>query len=389
VTRKRLATFGRRGKLVRLFLETRMDGVKRYVVMWGPKGARQQDSWPATKEGKAEAEAFFAAYGKEMTAKPERAPVTNRELFVAFKNAEWAALRPRSRTLYEADWRTWEQFAGAANVAEETSVIQCGEFRKALDARGLATATLRTTIGNIRTVFNWGERMELLQKNKWHLFVLKIAKDKRTKPRAEYRSDEFLRIWAALDPQDRGQWRAWVAIGLLGIYGNRQNEILNLQWGWIEGDVVSVPLEYVKTGEDRALRLFPQTQRILSIAREWRDAERYSGQYVLFPGRRHNKELHYSIQSLTNALHLAEQRAGVESIRWRAGHGFRRGLMGDLTESTGDVTLALQAIGDRDLSMANSYRVRRNDRVDDAVRGRADRLFPESAESAEPKEPSE
>lgn len=375
--RKRLGTTGDRGQLVRLYQETRA-GVRRYVVQWGAKGARKQESFAGTKEGKAEAEAFFKAFGKELEA-TERAPLTNRELWVAYLTAEADTLRARSRQLYSESWRTWEQFAGANNVAEETTVQQIGDFRKVLDSRGLATATTYNVIRNVRIVFNWGERMELLARNRWHLFLFKVAKEKRTKPRAEYRAEEFLAIWRALDPSRRGQWRAWVAIGLLGIYGNRQNEILNLRWSWIEDGVVRIPAEYVKTGEPATLRLFPLTQSILSRAREWAALLSYQGDYVLFSGRRHNREPHYTIQSLTTALHSAEERAGVESIRWRAGHGFRRGLVGDLVDETGDVTLALQAIGDRDLSMANRYRVKRHDRVDAALERRAQRFLPEGA----------
>lgn len=387
--RKRLATFGTRGQLVRLFLEDR-DGVKRHVVQWGPKGARKQESFAGDRDGRAEAEAFFNAFGKELERGPKRAPVTNRELWNAYLAAEADHIRPRSLLLYSGAWRTWEQFAGKDAVAQDTTVLQCAEFQKALEAT-LATATVRATIGQVRTVFNWGERMELLDRNKWHLFLLKFPKDKRTKPRAEYRADEFLKLWRALDPTRRDQWRPWVAIGLLGIYGNRQNEILNLQWAWVVADAVEIPPQFVKTGDERTLRLFPLTQAILGIAREWREREGYSGDYVLFPGQsaaqraRGNatQEPHYTIQSLTGALHRAEQRSGVETIRWRAGHGFRRGLVGDLVDATGDVTLALQAIGDRDLSMATHYRVRRHDKVDAAIQDRAARLVPSGAPARE------
>ena len=50
------------------------------------------------------------------------------------------------------------------------------EFRRALDARGLATATVKDAIRNVRIVFNWGERSELLAVNKWHLFELMVVK---------------------------------------------------------------------------------------------------------------------------------------------------------------------------------------------------------------------
>ena len=376
MTRKRLATTGERGALVRLYEETRGD-VRRYVVEWGPK--RQRETWPHTRAGKAEAEAYFKGFSEQVAAKPTIARLTTRELWAAYEAAEFPALRARTKKIYAASWRDWTLFYGADTIAEDFGIQQAYEFRRSLETRGLATETVRNIITNVRVVYRAGERHELIAKNKWHLYVHKIAKEKRTQPRAEYRSDEFLAIWRALDQTRRGQWRPWAAIGLLGIYGNRQNEILQMQWSWVEGDTINVPEYAVKTGEASALGLFPLTRAILDTAREWAKKEGYTGEYVLFPGDASDrtKQLHYSIQSLTNALHLAEARAGVPTIKWRAGHGFRRGLVGDLADKTGDIMLALQAIGDRDISMASRYRRKRNDRVDAEVRGRAERITAE------------
>lgn len=382
MTRKRLGTLGERGNLVRLFLETK-GKASRYVVQSGPKGNRKQESWPATKAGKAEAEAYFKAFGDELAAKADApAPLTVRALWTAYQADEWAHLRTNTRRLYSAAWRTWEQYIGEHTVAQDLTIQQITEFRRTLDGRGLSTATVQDAIRNIRIVYGWGERMELIDRNRWHLFVYKVAKEKRTKPRAEYRADEFLAIWKALDPNKQGQWRPWVAVGLLGIYGNRQNEILNLQWPWIDGDAVKIDPAYVKTGEEGTLTLFALTRGILAVAKRWRATEGYLGEYVLFPGKggHPTKRPHYSIQSLTDAIHRAEAVSGVEQVKWRAGHGFRRGLMGDIVDLTGDVTLALQAIGDRDLRMAQHYRSRRNDKIDDAVQERANRLMPEGSE---------
>ena len=383
--RKRLGTTGERGKsLVRLFLETK-GKARRYVVQWGPSGARQQDSWPATPAGKTEAETFFKAFGDEAAKGPEAASLTVRGLWLTYLEAEAEHLRPRSRLLYAESWTKWEQFIGPETRADAVTLLQIATFRKQLDAQGLATATVKSIITNVRVVYNFAERSELIARNRWHLFQYKIAKERRTKPRAEYRSEEFLAIWRALDPTLRGQWRAWVAVGLLGIYGNRQGELLQLQWSWIQGDHVAIDPAVVKTGEEGTWTLFPLARSILDVARDWARKEGYTGPYVLFAGqaagRKHpSQQAYYSIQTLTNHLHRAEARAGVPQIRWRAGHGFRRGLVGDLADSTGDVMLALQAIGDRDVRMAKNYRVRRNDKVAQAVEGRATRLM--SSESA-------
>jgi integrase len=373
--RKRLGTVGKRGSLVRL-MEFTLPGLKRekrYIVQWGAKGARGQQSFTI----KAEAEAFFKAFEAEAS-KPDDAPVklTNRQLWAEYQTAEWEHLRPNTRRLYADAWKTWEQFARLDSIAEDTTIQQIAEFRRALDARGLETATVKGCIRAVRVVFNWGERMERIGRNRWHLFVYKVSKEKRTKPRAEYTSPEFLRIWAALDPAKPGQWRAWVAVGLLGIYGNRQNEILNLQWPWIAGDAVRIDPSVVKTGEEGTLTLFPLTRGILDVARRWAAKDGYHGTFVLYPGKggHATQQEHYSIQSLTDAIHRAEERAGVETIKWRAGHGFRRGLVGDLIDATGDPTLALQAIGDRDIGMLRHYHAKRQPKIDAAIQGRAGKL---------------
>lgn len=376
--RRRLATAGTRGQLVRLFLE-QTGRVRRYVVQWGPRGARRQESWPGTSVGKREAEAFFRAFDAEQTRRAHPAPITTRALWLAFVEAEAPHLRPRSLALYSGSWRKWEQFTAPDAAAEAVTVQQMHDFRRALDAQGLATATVKNLIRDVRLVYNFGERMELLTRNRWHLFTHKVAKERRTAPRAEYRADEFLAIWRALDPEKATQWRAWVAVGLLGIYGNRQHEILNLRWSWVTDDAVRIAPDVVKTGEAATLTLFPLTRGILDVARRWRTTLGYTGDYVLFPGqsprRAHPSRLpHYSIQTLTNQIHRAEARAQVPQVKWRAGHGFRRGLVGDLAEQTGDVAFALQAIGDRDLRMAAHYRLRRDDRVAGAVKARAERL---------------
>ena len=388
MSRKRLATVGERGKLVKLYLEEKA-GARRYVVQWGPRTARQQESWPATKAGKLDAETFFKAFTDEVQKPASGAePLTNRQLWRAFADSEFEHLRANTTRLYTEAWRYWESFTPPSSIAGDTSIHDILRFRKALDDRGLATATVKGILRAVRGVFNWGERMELIDRNRWHLFVHKVGKEKRTKARAEYRADEFARLWAALDPEKRGQWRAWVAVGLLGLYGNRQHEILNLRWSWIGPDRIDIDRAFHKTGAELSLKLFAQTRRLLDVARAWAQREGYAGDLVLFAGqaagRRHpSKQVHYSIQSLTDAIHRAEARAQVETIRWRAGHGFRRFVVGDLADATGDVTLALLAIGDTDLRQAATYRSRRDDKIDAALERRANQLIPATLTTSE------
>lgn len=380
MTRRRLATTGTRGNLVRLFEETRA-GVKRYIVQWGP--ARQQTSFAGTREGKAEAEAFFKAYAHESaTNQPAAAPLTVAQLWAAYREAEFPTIRPNTRRLYTEAWRHFENFIHPETIAQQITVPQIAAFRTALEGAGLATATVHRTITACRVVYAWGERLEVIEKNRWHLYRFKVAKEKRTAPRAEFRQDEFLALWRSFDPSRPGQWRPFVLTGLLGIYGNRQTELLaGLRWPNISETTIRIDGRYVKTGETIELPILPLAAELLRIAREWAATDGYTGPQVLYPGSlvasgatNASKTPYYTIQSYTAALDAAHARAGVEKIRFRAGHGFRRGLVGDLADLTGDVHAALQAIGDKDIRMAQHYRVRRGDKTKELLERRIETL---------------
>lgn len=218
--RKRIATYGRRGQLVRVFEETR-DGARRFVVQWGSKAARKQESFPGTPAGRQEAIAFAEGYEAELRVPKGAEPppaLTTDQLWRAFLTAN-THLRPRSRALYAENWRHWVAFFGRDRLADSLTVLDCYNFRAALEAAGLATRTIKGIIDVVRIVYNFGERVEILTRNKWHQYQFKVAKEKRTKQRAEYTEAEFLAIWRQFSPTKASQWRAYVAVGLLGIYG--------------------------------------------------------------------------------------------------------------------------------------------------------------------------
>lgn len=369
MTRTRIATFGERGNLVRLFRDTI---VRKYVVQWGPKARRGQRSFPLTAAGKQEAEAFARAF----TTESPTALTTTRDLWDRYRADQFPTLRPNSQRLYTEAWRHWEAFYGVTKDPGALSLEKCGQFRLWLQANGLGLNTQRGTIRVVRTVYNWAEPRDLIAKNRWHGYTFKVLKGTEPAPRAEYRTPEFLRIWRALDPTKRGQWRAWAAIGLLGLYGNRQHALLSLEWDWDCGDEIVIPASVEKTGKEAVLPMFPLTRQILDRCREWREKDGYSGPHVFYSKRRDNHASVYTIQSLTTALHAAETRAGVPHLKGRAGHGFRRMLVGDLADATGDVHLALQAIGDT-MAMAKHYRVKRGDRITDLLAQRIARMMTE------------
>lgn len=370
---QRHAIYGERGALVRLW---KLSGDRKgYVVQWTEQGGRRQRAFPLTAKGKQEAEAFAKAF----TAAAPRAMRSTRALWEAYQADQFPTLRPNSRRLYATAWAHWEAFYGAHRDPSDLTLEECGEFRRWLDAtQGLGLNTARSTITVVRTVYNWGEPRDLLTRNRWHGYRFKVLKGTQPAPRAEYRAEEFLAMWRELDPAQATQWRAWVTLGLLGIYGNRQHAILALRWDWITEDSITIPAAVEKTGKPMRLPMLPLTTHILSVARGWRDRVGYDGPHVLFAGSTKGRNAHYTIQSFWAQLRTVEARAGVPRIAGRAGHGFRRMLVGDLADATGDVGLALQAIGDS-LAMAKHYRTRRDDRIRDVLTDRLARMMPEGS----------
>lgn len=398
-TRKRVATYGRRGSLVRVD-EVRRDGVRRYVVTWGSKGGRQQVSYPGTPAGRQEALAFAEGYEAEAR-KPKAAQpapdLTTAELWEHFKAATWPHLRPRSRALYTENWKRWESYFHAGTPAQSMTLANAYEFRASMEATGLATRTIKAAVDCVRMVYNFAERGELIPRNRWHQYRFKVAKEKRTQPRAEYTEAEFLTLWRQFDPTNSKHWRAWVTLGLLGIYGQRQTATLHLQDPADvdeEAGVLIFRAAYNKTGDETHLPILPITREILAVSRQWRATLGITGPWLIPAARERNNGETYTLQSFWSALENAEKRAGIAKVRFRAGHGFRRGLVGDLLADGADIELALKAIGDRDVRMAQHYAVKRNSRIEAALGARAARIegatkgrpTPENSEAAPPGE---
>lgn len=372
MTRKRIAVYGHRGALVRVFQVHDSKGT-RYVVQWGAKAARQQRSFLG-KSGKAEALAFAEAFHEESRKPPApevKAPITTRELWRSYCTATFPHLRPRSRALYAEFWKHWEAFYTKDRAAGDLSHDDCTGFRAELERQGLATATIQKCIVCVRGVYNYAERVELIDRNRWHAFRFQVAKERRTKPRAEYRQEEFLAIWRQFDPAKSTQWRPYVAIGLLGTYGARQNALLHLQWADVTDDDIRLVPEWDKQGEEHVLPMTAVARELLAVARQWRERDGYEGPWIFYTARPTRQSETYTIQSLWSALWQAEVRAGIAPVKHRAGHGFRRGLVGDLLASGVDLELALKAIGDRDLRMGRHYAIKRNERIEKALSDRS------------------
>ena len=77
----------------------------------------------------------------------------------------------------------------------------------------------------VKTVYNWGQRRELLGMNRLALYRFKVAKDRRPEPPAEYAREERDAILQALRPDRHTEWRAWTAVAIAAYQGARMRAI--------------------------------------------------------------------------------------------------------------------------------------------------------------------
>lgn len=354
MTRKTIASYGPSRATVRVFTEG--DLVR---VQWRESGRVLTKSWANTPAGRVEAKAWAKGFAESREFRRVGASqrLTLRQLWERYTAAEFPHLRENTKRLYGEAWKRWELMQGSRTVAEDVNVKSLEAFRRELeDKHKLAVNTVRMAVRAVKTVFAFGLRTEIVARNRLEAFRFKVAKEKRPKAPAEYTPDEFTKIIAALDPTKPTQWRAHVALALCGFQGARQHAVLHLQWSDIdlEAGVIHWRAEWDKMGNDWQQPIRQATRKALEHAWKWRATLGYNGPWVV-PAPRGKADTPYDKQTLWWNLKAASKRAGVEKLRWRAGHGFRRMLATDVHELTGNAMLAMRSIGDTDIRQAETY----------------------------------
>lgn len=377
-----LASFGRRGEWVKVRAD---KGRGLVIVQWIEPGRKQrrQQSWPDTPASREEAVAWAQGRYERIRGGGEASPtrVTLLELWQAFARDQFPSLRPRSQRLYTEYFRKWMTMWGPTFPVEHTTPAMAAEFRERLTKMGRSIGYVRKIVQMAQLVYAWGERSEIISRNRLALYKFKVKKEDRPTPPAEYRAEDFTRILAALDPASATQWRPYVALALCGLQGARQNAVLHARWEditwgrhvvddagalqWVPGRIVWRS-GWDKLGKEWSQPLRYQAQLALEIAWHWRAVAESDAPWVLPPGSAKSGSPVYSAQSLWAALRHAETRAGVPHAPFRGAHGLRRLLAGEVAEATGDPLLALHSIGDSDPRMLERYVQVREDRVQGA-----------------------
>jgi integrase len=364
---KTMRTFGEYGKTVRVWQEGKVVRVQCRSL-----GVTRSFRGAGAKV-KAYGFAERLAAGVESSRETR---ITLADLWAAYTaSADFTELRQRSRDYYAASWSLFLEVVPPQTAADDVTVLTLGTVRKAWETTprprakdGLSINSMRKAIGNVKIVFAWGERVELLHRNRIRAFRFKVSKDRRPQSPGEFTGAELQRLLGVLSFDRLDQRTAFCVLTVIGYQGVRENSALHLRWEdilWGE-DVLLWRAEWDKMGNEWDQPLRGPTRAILG--RLW-DALGQPASGWVFPARQKNaKGETYTAQAFAKALWSAEQRSGVPHVRNRGAHGFRRMVAGDLVDATGSSAKAMEGIGDRSVKMAETYVMRRRGRSAQAMK---------------------
>lgn len=362
--KRELAHFGPSRGGVRVVLDR---GV--ILVLWPP---RKQRTYPDTPEGRVNAVAHAQGLHDGTAAKKEAVPVkalTVGELWAAYGKAEFPSLRPRTQKIMASRWAKFEAYKKHDFPAADVTFQHMDEFREALEKRGRPGNQIKLHVQVVKLVYRWARQRKLVLSDVPD-YRLKMAKEQRALEPDEYVAGDFDALVATLDPRKANEWRPWCALMLIGHQGVRVNAALHCAY---PDDVVGERLiwrpEWDKLGRQWDQPIRDGALSAILWALWWRERLGYAGRWLIFTARPKQGDKPYRVQALWRALQEAEKRAGVRHKPWRALHGLRRMVAGDVLEETGDFKAALDFIGDRDPRLLQKYlKVRENRRTEVAKR---------------------
>lgn len=429
-TRRPLPGFGVRGQLgtkgtlrrpstlVRVVLE---DGYVR--VLWSEGRVRRQESRDDTAQNREWARAFGEVVHEELRTRadggvvaPTFEALTLRDVWTRYLDAH-QELRPQTVKNYRERWLKAERFLGRSQLARQVTREHLDQFVKAL--RKLhEPAQVREIVKTAVRVFRWAVDRDLVPATKVTAYRVKLARGERARRIPEYTLAEARAILGQFDPRDARAWRPYVASYLFALTGARQNA--GRHWTWDDvrvGTITWTPDDHGrlqptyrgfevfyradldKMGEERWQPLPSGAVEALLVALGWREAMGYAGPYILFRPAKGTREFDadaqrwrrsaraerraaaaedqpYSYAAYNRQLHAAEAAAKVTREPYRAAHSFRRHVLNNALEATGgNLALAAQFIGDRDLAtVARSYARVRDEQLRTVAESMADPL---------------
>jgi hypothetical protein len=385
--RRRIATYGRRGQLVRVFDET-VSGTRYVRVQWNEaKGAPlSTESWPYSKLHVETAKGFAQGTDQRLSAgiAPPIADRSVRELadlHIAAFVESWA---PKTLQNFRYRWNRFEAFVGRSTAARLITEETLDEFRAKMKVSGIATTQRGETVKAVKQVYRWARRRKLITENPIADYIIKLAKTEKPGEVPEWSPEDTLRLGAQLLSERASRssrhWRIEVAFFIAVGQGPRQNAMRHLSFDDVnlsgetirhptKADVVLPPRSvwwnpaYDKRGEERVQPLTRGTVRALRIAQVWRRRLQYGGPWVLPPSHARVLERGDPItyQALNQALRELCDRCDpvVVWIKGRAFHGFRKHAAGEVHRLTNSERSAADWIGDKDIKVVRRHYLKR------------------------------
>lgn len=383
--RTTLYAYGRHGDKVRALIDRKRDRVE--VLYRDLAGVRRKRIYPNDARGREEAVAWadtFKVEREQMRRDGERpAPITNRDLWTAYVNSPaWTNLRDASRVTYRNRWMKWQQFIGRDAEAGKVRATDIDAFIVRAQQTGMVLNQVRQCFNVARTVYKWGQTRDLLLGTVFAVYRWRQPRDAQPMKPDEYTEAEWVKLIAKSEAQHAKRWRIHVALMLCHATGQRMNAVRHLRWQDVTGGVIRWPAQWQKQGKELVRPLTWDAIAALETAKYWRrvgqgarvrrdrkvasrPAALLSGDWVLFAEHRKGQPVSYS--SMHHALGELERLAKVPHRDYRAFHGFRRKVVGDLGEKLSDRMDALEYVGDVDPKMLGSYDRREGERMKKAA----------------------
>lgn len=385
--RKTLYTTGRHGDRVRVLVDAQRDRVE--VLYRDLDGAPHKRIFPNDKQGREEATDWADTYkvAREQLRREGDKPkaITARALWTAYVGSPaWTNLRAASQVSYKNRWAKWEEFIGRGTDAGKVKATAIDEFIVAAQKTGMVLNQVRQVFNVARTVHKWGQTRDLLTGTVFAVYRWRQPRDAQPMKPDEYGEAEWQRLIAKSEPQHPKRWRIHVAVMLCHATGQRMNAVQHLRWQDVDSvaSVIRWPAVWQKQGKALVRPLTWDAVAALETARHWRSvaaggrvrrdrksssrpAQLSRADWVLFAQNRKSESVSYS--SLHTMLQELEKRAKVLHSSYRAFHGFRRKVVGDLGERLGDRMDALEYVGDTDPKMLKSYDRREGERMQKAA----------------------
>lgn len=381
-----IATVGRYPVTVNVYaIEVRGEPVAR--VEWRELGARKTKQFHGAKRDRENmAKAFAQGTVDRLQGVAVVAPrrVTVADLWDAYLTANAPDWRPKTIILAKARWKAFALHTDPMTYADLIQPAHLDGFRKMLlevdTKRGVPMARNQVAhhIQLVKAVWRFARQRQMLRENPLAEYAVKKGRDYEAMKVAEFTPGDWAKILGALNYRTSHGWRPWAAIALDGLLAPRSRAMLNLRWSDVDLTARAVTWrgELDKVGRTRVQPLPRDAVRVLRICKAWGMREGGGSPYV-FPGRQlRTTGKPWTYSALNDALHKATRRAGLEPVKFRAMHGLRRMVAGNVLSLTGDITKVGLWLGDTDVRVMQRSYLR--DRPEDAAAMVAGTVLPTS-----------